>query len=309
MASKKKTKKEQIEEAVVETVGAGIHYDLTPVDFADQNRPKTCLEVDFPILPLNKLAGPEMASGAAKKPVYTWQKWWARRSSHVFRAALLSAVVEAPESESESAKSIWDIYYGNHDFSSIRIADIFMGGGTTVVEAARLGMKVIGNDLSPVAWFVVKNELAQCERGPIEELLNEVEDEVRPRIMPFYVCDCPRGHKGKWTKTSSGEEVSSTFDPLTLSHEERLEYEYAGPQIIYTFWAKHAPCQATECSHRTPIISKPLFAIKTITVKAWEDRQCAKCDEPFDIEYLEARMAPSVPLVVAEGEKPYATTQ
>jgi len=28
----------------------------------------------------------------------------------------------------------------------------FMGGGTTIVEALRLGCKVIGVDLNPVAW-------------------------------------------------------------------------------------------------------------------------------------------------------------
>ena len=34
-----------------------------------------------------------------------------------------------------------------------------MGGGTTVVEALRLGCKVIGIDLNPVAWFIVQTEI------------------------------------------------------------------------------------------------------------------------------------------------------
>ena len=34
-----------------------------------------------------------------------------------------------------------------------------MGGGTTVVEALRLGCKVIDIDLNPIAWFIVKTEI------------------------------------------------------------------------------------------------------------------------------------------------------
>ena len=72
-----------------------------------------------------------------------------------------------------------------------------MGGGTTVVEGARLGMQMYGNDLNPVAWFVVKNELAQVDPEEVKTLLADIEAEVKPQIMPFYACDCPRGHKGQ----------------------------------------------------------------------------------------------------------------
>jgi hypothetical protein len=35
--------------------------------------------------------------------------------------------------------------------------------GTTVVEALRLGCRVIGIDLNPVAWFIVKTETQPVE--------------------------------------------------------------------------------------------------------------------------------------------------
>jgi adenine-specific DNA methylase len=38
-----------------------------------------------------------------------------------------------------------------------------MGGGTTVVEALRLGCKVICIDLNPIAWFIVKTEIESVE--------------------------------------------------------------------------------------------------------------------------------------------------
>jgi len=302
-----KTKQQTLEEAVAEAVGAGRELYLETVDFSDANRPKTCLEVDFPILPINHVATIE---GNAGKPIYQMSKWWARRRSSVFRAMLIAAATKAPDDPGEAAKTVWDAYYANHQknpkFKRLKVADIFMGGGTTVVEGARLGMQMYGNDLNPIAWFVTKNELAQVDPKEVEKLLNEIEAEVKPQIMPFYACDCPRGHKGKWKKIATGKVMGDSFDPLALTPAERPQYEYEGPEVIYTFWAKHGPCQATECNHRTPIMSTPVVAVKTLTVKAWPDWECTKCGESFDIEQQEARMAPAALFVVASDEKPHA---
>jgi putative DNA methylase len=309
VSSKKtgKTKKELLDEAIAEAVGAGKELHLESVDFSDPNRPKTCLEVDFPILPINHVAAIE---GNAGKPIYQMSKWWARRRSSVFRSMLIAAATKAPDDPSEAAKLVWDSYYGNHQkneaFQKLKVADIFMGGGTTIVEGARLGMQMYGNDLNPVAWFVVKNELAQVDPAEVQKLLDQIEAEVKPQIMPFYACDCPRGHKGKWTQRSTGKVMDSTFDPLALKPEERSDYTYEGPEVIYTFWSKHGPCQATGCGHRTPIMSSPVIAIKTLTVKAWTDRSCRECHKEFDIEQHEARMAPAALFVCAPDEKPYA---
>lgn len=60
--------------------------DCEVPDFNDPNRPKTCLEVDFPIAQINALSQLE---GNAGKPIYQMSKWWARRRSSVFRSMLL----------------------------------------------------------------------------------------------------------------------------------------------------------------------------------------------------------------------------
>ena len=301
------TKKELLDAAIAEAVWAVKEFHLESVDFADPNRPKTCLEVDFPILPINHVATIE---GNAGKPIYQMSKWWARRRSSVFRSMLIAAATKAPDDPGEAAKLVWDSYYGNHQkneaFKKLKVADIFMGGGTTIVEGARLGMQMYGNDLNPVAWFVVKNELAQVDPAEVQNLLNHIEAEVKPQIMPFYACDCPRGHKGKWTQRSTGKVMGKAFEPLALKPEERGDYEYEGPEVIYTFWAKHGPCQATGCNHRTPIMSSPVIAIKNLTVKAWIDSSCRKCRKEFDIEQHDARMAPAALFVCAPDEKPHA---
>ncbi len=62
-------------------------------DFSDPDRPPVCLEVDFPIAPINALSNLE---GNAGKPIYQMSKWWARRRSIVFRSLLIAAATEAP---------------------------------------------------------------------------------------------------------------------------------------------------------------------------------------------------------------------
>ncbi len=75
------TKKEWLAQEVAKAVGAGKVVALETVDFNDPNRPKTCLEVDFPILPVNQVA---IIEGNAGKPIYQMSKWWARRRGRVF---------------------------------------------------------------------------------------------------------------------------------------------------------------------------------------------------------------------------------
>ena len=86
------------------------------------------------------------------------------------------------------------------------------------------------------------------------------------------------------------------FDPLSLKADARKGYSYEGPEIIYTFWAKHGPCQVTGCGHRTPIMTDPVMAVKTIAVSIGAHK-CSACRADFDIEEADARMAPDVPLL------------
>ncbi|MBN1547398.1 MAG: hypothetical protein JW902_12135, partial [Syntrophaceae bacterium] len=156
-------------------------------DFNDPNRPLTCLEVDFPITPINALSNLE---GNAGKPIYQMSKWWARRRSSVFRSLLIAAATEAPKDPSKAAQQVWEHYYCNHQkagtFKKLKVLDPFMGGGTTLVEGARLGFQMTGVDLNPVAWFVVKNELACSDPAQVKALFDHIEKEVKPLIQPFY---------------------------------------------------------------------------------------------------------------------------
>lgn len=302
---------------------------VTVPDFSDPKRPKSCLEVDFPIVPINALSQLE---GNAGKPIYQMSKWWARRRSCVFRAMLIAAATQAPIRRNadgtpmldedgiplpdltETSKAVWELYYANHqnaeNFVNLKVLDCFMGGGTTLVEGSRLGFQVTGVDLNPVAWFVVKNELACTDPAEVRKFFDQVEAAVKPVIQPFYVTECPRGHSGKWFRLAGTDEPSDDlpmpvdFDPLTLAPEERKEYRYQGPEVIYTFWAKHGPCSRPDCGHRTPVFRTPVVAEKELGVK-FIALTCKKCKCEFHAELGAARMAPGAERIILDNEFPF----
>lgn len=70
------------------------------------------------------------------RPIISIHKWFARRPGSVFRSLLLSEFADGP----------LDLeYWEGHNLRGV-IADPFMGGGTTVFEALRLGLGVVGSD-------------------------------------------------------------------------------------------------------------------------------------------------------------------
>jgi adenine-specific DNA methylase len=298
---KRKNKADTRVEHLPEKLGKAIRLPVP--DFSDPNRKPTCLEEDFPIAQINALSNLE---GNAGKPIYQMSKWWARRRSSVFRSMLIAAATEAPDDPHESAKIVWDHYYCNHQkagsFKKLRVLDPFMGGGTTLVEGSRLGMQMTGVDLNPVAWFVVKNELACSDPEQVQALFDHIEAEVKPQIQPFYTTTCPRGHKGRWLDVHTGEPVD--IDPLELEPEARSRYCWEGPEVIYTFWAKHGPCQAKGCGHRTPIFRTPVIAEKKLST-FYIELTCPDCGQMFHAELGETRMAPGSERVVLEEETPF----
>lgn len=288
-------------DALPEKLGKAIRLPVP--DFSDPARPLTCLEYDFPIAQINALSNLE---GNAGKPIYQMSKWWARRRSSVFRAMLIAAATAAPDDPQEAAKRVWEHYYCNHQkagsFKKLRVLDCFMGGGTTLVEGSRLGMQMTGVDLNPVAWFVVKNELACSDPEQVQALFASIEQQVKPQIQPFYTTTCPRGHTGRWRDAQSGATVE--IDPLVLPPEERGRYRWEGPEVIYTFWAKHGPCQAKGCGHRTPIFRAPVIAEKNLSTN-FLALTCPHCATHFHAELGETRMAPGAERVVTDAEIPF----
>lgn len=145
------------------------------------------IERYFPIEELNTVA---LGEGNSKKPVYRMHKWWARRLGSVFRAILITAFTDNNVSES----SVWHKFCNGADLDGKVILDPFMGGGTTMVEALRIGAKVVGVDINPVAWFVTKKEVEPVDLNALDIAFRELEQTAGEKIKEYYRTTCPKGH-------------------------------------------------------------------------------------------------------------------
>lgn len=149
--------------------------------------PATFIENGFPVDGLHRLA---MNEGNSKRPIYQIHKWWARRLGSVFRTLLISSFLKPHESE----KDFWAKYYNGFALKNITIYDPFMGGGTSVIEALRLGCKVIGSDINPVAWFVTKKEVEHFDEEEANRCYEHLEETVGSKIKELYKTECSVGH-------------------------------------------------------------------------------------------------------------------
>lgn len=141
---------------------------------------RTLLEDGIPIKAISDLAKIE---GNSKKPVYSIHKWWARRLSSVVRGIILGAVL--PDSTTE--EQFWDIYYQQNILDNITVLDTFMGGGTCVVEARKMGAHVIGVDIDPLACFITKKEVESLERKELEDVFTQILLTVEKQVNKYYL--------------------------------------------------------------------------------------------------------------------------
>lgn len=136
-----------------------------------------------PYVDLSVMARVEAHRKNIYRPPYYVHKWWARRIGSVFRGIVLDMLL--PEGE-----DVMDAYYRHHDFSDVVVLDPFMGGGTTVGEALRLGCKVVGCDLNPVAWYLVTQAMRRADVPKLVESFQQVADQVVEPISDMYRTTC-----------------------------------------------------------------------------------------------------------------------
>jgi putative DNA methylase len=133
---------------------------------------------------LSAMASVEAHRKNIYRPPYYIHKWWARRIGSIFRAIALDMLL--PEGEADLMRA----YYEAHDFKDTVVLDPFMGGGTTVGEALRLGCKVVGCDVNPVAWYLVSQAMRQADIPAIEDSFQTVADRVAEPITDMYRTSC-----------------------------------------------------------------------------------------------------------------------
>lgn len=141
---------------------------------------RTLLEDGFPYAAISQVA---RADRYSKDHVYAVHKWWARRPPAVIRALLLAAALPAETSEAD----FWKLFAGEGTpLKGQHVGDAFMGGATTLVEAARLGADVTGIDVDPLAARVARAELAGFDTASFEKHAERLLAHLRKRFGELY---------------------------------------------------------------------------------------------------------------------------
>lgn len=142
---------------------------------------------------ISQLSQNEAGKRQYYRPVYSIHKWWARRPGALFRSILLRA--SEPDKilfskDRFGLLSDTSFYFKDHNLENLVILDPFMGGGTTLVEANRLGAKVIGCDLNPVSYWVVRETLKSIDLYKLNNYFNQLEKTAGEKIKNLYSTKC-----------------------------------------------------------------------------------------------------------------------
>ena len=152
------------------------------------------------------------------RPYIQVHKWFARRPGTLFRGLLLA--------EFGGKRAVRRSFFESNDLSGGTVLDPFMGGGTPVLEANRLGLDVIGCDINPMAAWVVRQELAALDTRVFGEIARALVDEVEETIGRYYRTTCG---------TCGGD-----------------------AEVKYFIWAKQLPC--AKCSEPVDLLPGYLVA-------------------------------------------------
>ena len=204
----------------------------------------TALEADFPVAEISALAERESWRKEINRPLYHIHKWWATRLGSVFRGITLGALTKA-------GSDIWEGFYKTHNLKDKVVLDPFMGSGTTLGEALKLGARAIGCDINPVSTFMVRQALTAVEESKLRSAFAVLEMAVAPEIRQYY----------------------QTRDPQT---GQRIP-------VLYYFWCKTVTTPAGEV---VPLFSRYVFAQHACPTKkpdAWT--VCAGCWGIFRSRY------------------------
>lgn len=183
--------------------------------------PVYAIENGFPLELISQLAEGESWRKEIYRPPYYLHKWWAKRLGSVFRAIVLGCCLD-------KTQAVETFFYQPATFPDVVVFDPFMGSGVTVGEAAKLGCRVIGRDINPVAVGMVTAALQSCSRQEVRKTFAEVREAVADQILSFYK-----------TQFSDGTEAD----------------------VLYYFWVKVVNCPL--CGQGVELFKNRIFASHT----------------------------------------------
>jgi putative DNA methylase len=202
------------------------------------------IENGFPKGFVSRLAEHESWRKEVYRPIYYIHKWWARRLGSVFRAIILGSCLERTQ-------DVECLFYEPTKFPNVTVFDPFMGSGTTIGEAVKLGCRVIGRDINPVSLIMVSTALQAYSTREVQETFDHISKTAGEKIRSFYSVKLPNGEQA---------------------------------DVLYYFWVKVVPCPL--CGHEVELFKSRVFA-KNATPKKYPEAKatCPKCGAINDIRY------------------------
>lgn len=144
------------------------------------------------------------------RPIIAVHKWFARRPGTLFRGLILSEFGDAPLDE---------LFFRANDFPGRTVADPFMGGGTPLIEANRVGCDVTGFDINPMAAWIVREEIEHLDLDAYEAAAADLLVNLKGDLDALYRTDCPLYGDTDvpvkyflWVKTLDCEACGENFD-------------------------------------------------------------------------------------------------
>lgn len=136
----------------------------------------------FPYVELSRLVA---ADRRLRDPVYGVHRWFARRPATLVRALLLGADLPS----TATGEMFWERHRSPQRWlSGVTVYDPFVGGGTSLVEAARMGADVAGRDVDPLAVSLANTELhpevSEAAAAEAELLIAHLQDVVGDMYAP-----------------------------------------------------------------------------------------------------------------------------
>jgi len=115
------------------------------------------------------------------RPIIAVHKWFARRPGTLFRGLVLSEFGEQPLAES---------FFKANDFPGRSVVDPFMGGGTPLLEANRVGCDVQGFDINPMSAWIVREEIAHLDLDTYREAADSLIKTLAGELGAGYETTC-----------------------------------------------------------------------------------------------------------------------
>jgi adenine-specific DNA methylase len=179
-----------------------------------------------------RLAAREKQMQQNYRPVISVHKWFARRPGSLFRALALAELADGP---------VASTYTRPHQLEGICL-DPFMGGGTPLVEASRLGLSVVGYDTNPMSRWVVERELEALDPDALQQAGERVAAAAERRVGGLYRTACE----------GCGESA----------------------QARYFLWLRHRRCT---CGRERPLLADTTLVSTGLKRHSREVHICAAC--------------------------------